>query len=352
MNTEEEDHNYHHGPSGQKDIFRITGTASTLLSQNTVGTCCKQTVPQRKSLRNGDAGFMDLLQMERVDKTATSDVSLGTVFPGEPVPYASLSHAFNSAKSPNGSCESCSAEPGSTTTLLESPRSDRFAEDCCEPLFVHWNWQAIRIGCLIVCISSLVAVLCVVVGILLLRPPSCDPSRSWWQGAVMYEVFTASFVDSDQDGFGDLRGLVSKLDYVKRLRVSAIRLTSVFSALDYPLEYEHIIDFDNVDPHLGRMEDFDHLVREVHRNGLRLVLDINPAVTSDQHTWAAHWLLNQHGEYAHYYVTVNDSSGTVRTNFMPWLASPVTVSRSMSDNFARFLGLPETRSFTFFTGPI
>ncbi|CAN7949456.1 unnamed protein product, partial [Ixodes hexagonus] len=155
---------------------------------------------------------------------------------------------------------------------------------------------------LLVCVSSVVAVLCVIVGVLLLRQPSCDPQRSWWQGTVMYEVFTASYVDSDDDGFGDFRGLASKLGYIKnKVRASAVRLTSVFSALDYPLEYEHIIDFDNVDPHLGHMADFEHLVREVHRNGLRLVLDINPALTSDQHTWAAHWLLDQRGEYAHYY---------------------------------------------------
>ncbi|XP_037575725.1 neutral and basic amino acid transport protein rBAT [Dermacentor silvarum] len=125
----------------------------------------------------------------------------------------------------------------------------------------------------------------------------------------MYEVFVASFVDSDGDGFGDFQGLSSRLDYIRhRIGASAVRLTSVFSALDYPLEYEHIIDFDNVDPHLGHMEDFTAFVERAHDVGLRVVLDINPTVTSDQHSWAAHWLLDPYGEYANYYVSVNESA--------------------------------------------
>ncbi|KAM7289699.1 neutral and basic amino acid transport protein rBAT [Ixodes scapularis] len=316
MNAEEEDHNYHHGCPPRRDIFKITGHAPSLLSPTDVSRRPPGHRPasnnhhhHHNNNNHGDLPISDFFQMERVDKTPC--LTPGNVFPTEPTPsYPSLAQVvFDSSKSPMDSCDSCVLEPGSTTTLLETPpKTAGLAEECCESLFVRWNWPALRVGCLLVCVSCLVAVLCVIVGVLLLRQPSCDPDRSWWQGGLMYEVFTASYVDSDDDGFGDFRGLASKLGYIKKLRASALRLTSVFSALDYPLEYEHIIDFDNVDPHLGHMGDFEYLVREVHRNGLRVVLDINPALTSDQHTWAAHWLLDQRGEYAYYYVLVNDTS--------------------------------------------
>ncbi|XP_064484695.1 alpha-glucosidase-like [Ornithodoros turicata] len=272
---------------------------------------------KRYSQRQSSAGSAtngDLFVLSNVAKTP--DVVAGTIFPSERAPYGSH-RMFDPAKVVSQDTGDL-IDPGSTTALLDSPNLDRspnrksgtkqLHRECCAPLFVHWNWPVIRMGCLCLCISSLVGILCVIVGVLLSRPPSCDPQRSWWQGSVMYEVFTASFVDSDHDGFGDFKGLASRLDYVKRLKVSTLRLSSVFSALDYPLEYEHIIDFDNVDPHLGHMSDFDDLVQAVHREGLTLVLDINPSVTSDQHAWAAHWLLDRNGEYAGYYVLANEST--------------------------------------------
>lgn len=179
---------------------------------------------------------------------------------------------------------------------------------CPTDLLLAWNWPAIRLICLVAFLSSMSLLACVVVAMLLASSGHCGPPRQWWQGTVMYEVFPASFQDTDGDGFGDLRGLVWRLDYVRSLNVSVLRLNSIFSALDYPLEYEHIIDFSNVDPHLGRMEDFDHFLSEVRSRGMKLVLDINPTVTSDQHTWAAHWLLNRPGQYENYYVNVTDVS--------------------------------------------
>ncbi|KAH6926056.1 hypothetical protein HPB50_013574 [Hyalomma asiaticum] len=294
----------------------------------------------------------DYFQLEQADEKSRRGLSLGNLLStGNHHAYTALTRALDSGsslKSPLDSCgESCILDTsGSTTALLEtvekSSRSGGRAEkrslgdeadECCDSAFpAGWNWPAIRIGCLLLCVSCLVAVLCVVVGVLLLRPSSCDPPKQWWQGAVMYEVFVASFVDSDgmasatsshvleqysasswlchsKDGNPSSQGLSSRLDYIRhRIGASALRLTSVFSALDYPLEYEHIIDFDNVDPHLGHMEDFSAFVERAHELGLRVVLDINPTVTSDQHSWAAHWLLDPYGDYANYYVPVNESA--------------------------------------------
>ncbi|XP_075723989.1 trehalose synthase/amylase TreS-like [Rhipicephalus microplus] len=336
-------------------IFQITGNSQSLTSANTKRqdqsrhhhhhhhlyhqgshrqACGRHSVDGTCRNNNIVISPTNFFQLEQVDDQSKRGLSLGSLFStANHHAYTALTRALDSGsslKSPLDSCggESCIVDSGgSTTALLEtvekSSRSggaagahkrrslgDEEEDDCCDSACsAGWNWPAIRVGCLLLCVSCLVAVLCIVVGVLLLRPSSCDPPRQWWQGAVMYEVFVASFVDSDGDGFGDFQGLSSRLDYVRhRIGASALRLTSVFSALDYPLEYEHIIDFDNVDPHLGHMDDFASFVERAHEMGLRVVLDINPTVTSDQHSWAAHWLLDPYGEYANYYVPLNESA--------------------------------------------
>lgn len=130
--------------------------------------------------------------------------------------------------------------------------------------------------------------------------------RRWYRNATFYEIFPASFKDTDSDGYGDFQGIIQKLDYISSLGMTAIRLNSIFSALDYPLEFEHIIDLRSADPHLGRMDDFSNLIRECHARGIRLVLDLNPTVTSDQHTWALHWQRGIPG-YEHFYASANRS---------------------------------------------
>jgi len=102
-------------------------------------------------------------------------------------------------------------------------------------------------------------------------------SENWWQGSTFYEIFPASFKDSDADGFGDFRGLTHQISYLKQLGIKAIRLNSIFSALDYPHRYENVLDFYSVDPHLGKLSDFIELVRilidcYVIYNGLALII--------------------------------------------------------------------------------
>ncbi|GFS35216.1 maltase 2 [Trichonephila inaurata madagascariensis] len=139
-----------------------------------------------------------------------------------------------------------------------------------------------------------------------IRTPEDHLDHSWHKDAIFYEIFPASFMDTDSDGYGDFQGIIKKLDYIKDLGTTAIRLNSIFSALDYPLEYEHIIDLHSADPHLGRMDDFLELVKAAHKKGLKVVLDLNPTVTSDQHTWALHWQRGIPG-YEHFYASANRS---------------------------------------------
>lgn len=126
--------------------------------------------------------------------------------------------------------------------------------------------------------------------------------KYWWRDAIFYEIFPASFKDTDSNGFGDLKGVTSKIPYIKELGVTGIRLNSIFTALDYPHQFDHVIDFKDVDPKIGTIDDFKILVKQLHQHGLTLILDINPSVTSDQHPWAISWLANKSSEYSSFYV--------------------------------------------------
>lgn len=97
----------------------------------------------------------------------------------------------------------------------------------------------------------------------------------WWQGNIFYEIFPASFQDSTGgDGIGDLRGIIIRLDYLKKLGVQAIRLNSIFPALHYPEYYSNINNIMDVNKELGTLEDFSILVQEIHRRNMSLILDL------------------------------------------------------------------------------
>lgn len=137
---------------------------------------------------------------------------------------------------------------------------------------------------------------------------------SWWQEAIFYEIFPASFRDSDSDGFGDLNGIREKMSYIKDLGVTGIRLNSIFTAMDYPYQYDHVTDFKSVDPHIGSIHDFQSLVHHLHQHRLTIIIDINAAVTSDQHVWATHWLSNKSSAYSSFYV-INGENVSQHTCF-------------------------------------
>lgn len=105
-------------------------------------------------------------------------------------------------------------------------------------------------------------------------PKSCNPDLPWYQGKVFYEVFPASFKDSNNDGIGDLRGLTKKLDYIKELGCIAIRLNYIFEAQDYPENYGNTTSLLKIDRSLGVLKDFQDLVQAVHEKEMYIILDI------------------------------------------------------------------------------
>jgi len=108
--------------------------------------------------------------------------------------------------------------------------------------------------------------------------------HQWWQHAVFYEVYPRSFADSNNDGVGDLNGMTSKLDYLKDLGVDAIWITPCFPSPQVDFGYD-VSDYEAIDPMYGTLADFDKLVAEAKKRGIRVILDFVVKHTSDQHPW-------------------------------------------------------------------
>ncbi len=106
----------------------------------------------------------------------------------------------------------------------------------------------------------------------------------WWEGAVIYEIYPRSFQDSNGDGVGDLPGIISRLDYLKALGVDAIWLTPIYPSPQVDFGYD-VADYTNIDPQFGTLKDFDRLVAEAKKRGIRVLMDMVLNHTSDKHAW-------------------------------------------------------------------
>jgi alpha-glucosidase len=115
-------------------------------------------------------------------------------------------------------------------------------------------------------------------------PPVDAEGHQWWQHAVFYEIYPRSFADSNNDGIGDLPGIDSKLDYLKRLGVDAIWITPCFPSPQVDFGYD-VSDYEDIDPMYGTLSDFDQMQRDAQGRNVRIILDFVMNHTSDQHKW-------------------------------------------------------------------
>jgi alpha-glucosidase len=123
----------------------------------------------------------------------------------------------------------------------------------------------------------------------------------WWRGAVIYQIYPRSFCDTNDDGIGDLPGVIARLPYVASLGVDAIWLCPVFTSPQRDFGYD-VSDHHAIDPIFGTIEDFDRLVIEAHALGLRVLVDQVWAHTSDRHAWFQASRRTQEGDRADWYV--------------------------------------------------
>jgi oligo-1,6-glucosidase len=111
-----------------------------------------------------------------------------------------------------------------------------------------------------------------------------DRNKIWWKESVVYQVYWRSFYDSNGDGYGDLEGLIQKLDYIQELGVDIIWLNPVFESPDMDNGYD-ISDYEAIMPKAGSMEIWERLLFEVHARGMKLIMDLVVNHTSERHSW-------------------------------------------------------------------
>jgi alpha-glucosidase len=140
------------------------------------------------------------------------------------------------------------------------------------------------------------------------QPGGAAVEPSWWRDGVLYQIYPRSFGDSNGDGIGDLRGITERLEYLEWLGVDGIWLNPTFPSPNDDWGYD-VADYKGVHPDLGTLEDLDELIAEAGKRGIRVLLDLVPNHTSDQHAWFADALTGREAPFRDYYVWADPAPG-------------------------------------------
>ncbi len=148
-----------------------------------------------------------------------------------------------------------------------------------------------------------------------------DVTRAWWKEVVFYQIYPRSFQDTDGDGIGDIKGIISRLDYLKELGVDAIWLSPIYDSPNDDNGYD-IRDYYAILQEFGTMEDFDCLLEEVHRRGMRLIMDLVVNHTSDEHPWFKEALKDKNSKYHDYYLFRESEEEKTPNNWNSFFSGP------------------------------
>ncbi|MGX7132001.1 glycoside hydrolase family 13 protein [Enterococcus songbeiensis] len=132
--------------------------------------------------------------------------------------------------------------------------------------------------------------------------------KNWWQEVVVYQIYPRSFMDANGDGIGDLRGIISKLDYLEKLGIGAIWLSPVYQSPNDDNGYD-ISDYQAIMTEFGTMADLDELIAEAKKRGIQLIMDLVVNHTSDEHHWFIEAKKGQDNPYREYYVWADPVNG-------------------------------------------
>jgi alpha-glucosidase len=145
---------------------------------------------------------------------------------------------------------------------------------------------------------------------------------NWWRGSVIYQIYPRSFQDTSGDGLGDIKGITQRLPYVASLGVDAIWLSPFFTSPMADMGYD-VSDYCNVDPMFGTLADFDEMMEEAHRLGLKVIIDQVISHTSDRHPWFIESRASRTNPKADWYVWADPKpDGTAPTNWLSIFGGP------------------------------
>ncbi len=126
-------------------------------------------------------------------------------------------------------------------------------------------------------------------------------NRQWWKETIIYQIYPRSFKDSNNDGIGDLKGIISELDHLKNLGVDVIWLSPMYKSPNADNGYD-ISDYENIMTEFGTMVDFDDLLRGIHERGLKLIIDLVVNHSSDEHVWFQESRKSRDNPYRDFYI--------------------------------------------------
>ncbi|XQF93666.1 alpha-glucosidase family protein [Pseudoalteromonas espejiana] len=140
--------------------------------------------------------------------------------------------------------------------------------------------------------------------------------QQWYKGAVIYQVYPRSFQDSNNDGIGDLKGIINRIDYIKSLGVDAIWISPFFKSPMKDFGYD-ISDYRDIDPLFGDLNDFDELIDQAHKRDIKIIIDQVLSHTSDQHQWFLDSRESQNNDKSDWYVWADSKDdGTAPNNWL------------------------------------
>ena len=168
-------------------------------------------------------------------------------------------------------------------------------------------------------------------------PQQDAKGRPWWKGVMCYQVWPMSFKDSNGDGIGDIKGIISKLDYLKDLGIDCIWVSPAYKSPMKDWGYD-ISDYEDILDQFGTLQDMENLIEEVHARGMRILMDLVITHTSDKHQWFLESRKSKDNPKADWYMwgdkrpdhkigehkieepstLFNHSHGKVRCHMSPW----------------------------------
>lgn len=141
-----------------------------------------------------------------------------------------------------------------------------------------------------------------------------EMKRAWWKEAVVYQIYPRSFMDSNNDGIGDLKGITQKMDYLKELGVDVVWLSPVYESPNDDNGYD-ISNYQGIMKEFGTMEDFDEMLHTAHEKGIKIVMDLVVNHTSDEHPWFVESRKSKDNPYRDYYIWRPGKNGKEPNNW-------------------------------------
>ena len=168
--------------------------------------------------------------------------------------------------------------------------------------------------------------------------------RAWWKESVVYQIYPRSFCDSNGDGVGDIRGIISKLDYLADLGIDVIWLSPVYESPNDDNGYD-ISNYQGIMKEFGTMFDFDEMLLEAHKRGIKIMMDLVVNHSSDEHSWFVESKKSKDNPYRDYYIWREGKDGSYPNNWGSVFSGPAWEYDETTDMYYLHLFSKETAGF-------